>query len=262
MSDELVIGRAMPAPGAAASAQFLRPLQETEFEVPAPRSFDVGSLLVTRPVSFPLSTREAGQRADELIKAATVPDTLRDLDRKKMRARIVTTMRMGADLGWPPSTSLNKIILLDGRYSILCAGALALAQRSGLVARVQRVINGVEITDGGDDSSVDLLAEFKDSTVADYRIWRRGQSEPYVGRYTVRDARRARLWNNARREWWIRAPGQMLMVRATAIALHAGFEDVLGGLSIVEEVRDIATPAEPQADAIDYLADAVTEAGE
>lgn len=215
------------------------------------------SLSVSRPAPFPVTTRECGQRADELIKAGTVPDTLRDADRKKMRSRIVTVIRTGADLGMPPSTSLSKIILLDGRYSILCAGALALAQRSGLVERVQRSLNGIEITDDGDDSSVDLLAEFKDATVADYRIWRRGQSEPYVGRYSVRDARRAKLWQNVRKPWWLNAPQQMLMVRATAIALHAGFEDVLGGLALVEEVRDLPL-APPSETSIDFLTDAVT----
>jgi Ni/Co efflux regulator RcnB len=216
------------------------------------------ALLVARPEPFPISTREIGQRADELIKAGTVPDTLRHADRKTMRSRIVQIIRTGADVGMPPSTALSKIILLDNRPCILCAGALALAQRSGLVQRVERAVNGIVIDDDGDGDSVELLREFKDQVTADYRIWRRGQHEPYVGRYSVRDARRARLWNNPRRPWWIAAPGQMLLVRATSIALHAGFEDVMGGLSIVEEVRDIAAPTitPPGETTADFLADA------
>jgi hypothetical protein len=201
-----------------------------------------------------MTAREAGQRALELIRAGTVPNTfLVEGDAKKTKARLVVAIRMGADLGMPPSTALDKIILQDTRYCILCAGAVALAQRGGQVERVTRTLQGIEIPEG--ERAANLVAEFTDQVTADYRIWRRGQSEPYVGRYSVRDARRARLWANPQRPWWMNAPGEMLMVRATAIALRAGFMDHLGGLSILEEVRDLPTAA-PTVTSTDFLMDA------
>jgi hypothetical protein len=202
-----------------------------------------------------VTAREAGQRAIELIRAGTVPNTFVVTGNdKQTKARLVVAIRMGADLGMPPSTALDKIILQDGRYCILCAGALALAQRGGLVERVERKLLGVP----DDVRDENTLAEFTDAVSADYRIWRRGQSEPYVGRYSIRDARRAGLWRNPKRPWWMNAPGEMLMVRATAIALRAGFMDNLGGLSILEEVRDLP-PAAPTVTNTDFLMDATTE---
>lgn len=238
----------------------LFPLSELEYdalmdvlaEPPAPNA--ALRRLLTGDAPHKITAREAGQRATELIKAGTVPVTFQVKDDpKKTRARMVAAIRAGADLGMAPSVALDKIILLDGRYCLLCAGALALAQRSGLVERVARTLNGIEIPDG--PGAANLLSEFTDTVTADYRIWRRGQSEPYVGRYSVRDAKRARLWMNPNRPWWMNSPGEMLMVRATAIALRAGFQDCLGGLSIMEEMRDLP-PAAPAVTNTDFLMDA------
>jgi hypothetical protein len=203
--------------------------------------------------AFKITAREANQRAVEMIRAGTVPLCYQvKNDKKTTQARMVAAIRMGADLGMPPSTALDKIILLEGRYCITCAGALALAHRSGLVDRVQRSLNGIEIPDG---EPANTLVEFTEKVTADYRIWRRGQSEPHVGRYSVRDARRAKLWQNPRRPWWMNDPAAMLAWRAASIALRHGFSDCLGGLAILEDIRDL--PAAPAAVTnADFLVDA------
>lgn len=227
-------------------------------EVPGPSS---APLIWKRPDRLIITRREAAQRARELIRAKTVPDTLQHADPKVTLERIVSAMRAGADLGMPPQTALDSIQLWGApgkeRYCIRAEGGLALALGSGLVTSIRSALNGVEIDDAGDDSSIDLLAEFPDATSYEIRVWRRGQFDPYVGKFTVRDARRAKLWNNSRYPWWLQYPARMLKWRATAIALHDGFADVLGGLSIMEEMRDVSAAAPPvESDETDYLADA------
>jgi hypothetical protein len=55
----------------------------------------------------------------------------------------------------------------------------------------------------------------------------------------VRDARRAKLWNNPKKLPWVEHPKRMLKWRARAFAMRDGFADCLMGLSIREEVEDM-----------------------
>jgi len=64
----------------------------------------------------------------------------------------------------------------------------------------------------------------------------------------VKDAKRAHLWNNPKRDPWMKYPQRMLMARARAYALREGFADCLSGLSIAEEIQDLPEAPKPLTD--------------
>ena len=72
---------------------------------------------------------------------------------------------------------------------------------------------------------------------------RRGDPEPKVGKFSVADAKKAKLWMKKGHKGedtpWVTYEERMLKMRARAFALRDGFADVLKGLAIVEEIRDI-----------------------
>lgn len=179
----------------------------------------------------PRDVEEAFRIAKAVINAGLAPASYekdgpsRDPDVQKVLIGILK----GAEVGLPPITALSTIAIINRRPCIWGDGAVALVQESGQVAKVEQRFEGA---DGEDDWT------------AIYRIWRRGQDEPYEGRFSVKDAKRAHLWMNPKKQPWIQYPQRMLMARARAYALRDGFADCLMGLSIAEEVQDI--PAPPQ----------------
>jgi hypothetical protein len=91
------------------------------------------------------------------------------------------------------------------------------------------------------------------------RYWRKGQDQPYIGRFTVRDAKRANLWMNSNKDPWIKYPDRMLFNRARAFALRDGFADALMGLSIAEEVMDAMPTVEEETVAENKRLSALTD---
>lgn len=189
---------------------------------------------------MPRTIEEAARYASGLVVADIVPDAFRqDGDRNKPANKELVMMGVlkAMEVGVPPQTGLAGLLPINGRFSVWGDLAAALVQRTGHVERQQVVELGNSF-----DPNTDLggwPAEFG------YRVmyWRKGQADPYVGEFTVRDAKRAGLWNNARRQPWIKYPKRMLFNRARAFALRDGFADGLNGLTIAEEVMDTLPPA-------------------
>jgi len=89
----------------------------------------------------------------------------------------------------------------------------------------------------------------RDKRVALCRVVRRGDPEPKIGRFSVADAKTAKLWGKTGSKGeptpWVTYPDRMLKMRARAFALRDAFADVLKGLGIAEEMRDIEHIAAP-----------------
>lgn len=193
---------------------------------------------------MPRNIEEAQRYASGLITANQVPDAFREGGRKDAQANaplVLMGILKAMEVGLPPQTGLASLLPLNGRFSIWGDGAQALVQNSGVVTNhtAQRV--GV----GFDPDAP--LGEWPNDYGYEVRFWRKGQEEPYIGRFTVRDAKRANLWMNSNRKPWIMYPDRMLFNRARAFALRDGFADCLLGLSIAEEVIDALPPVEPEA---------------
>jgi hypothetical protein len=82
-----------------------------------------------------------------------------------------------------------------------------------------------------------------DKKTAYCRVLRHGDAEPKLGKFSVADAKLAKLWGKTGSQGqptpWVTFPERMLQMRARSWALRDGFADVLKGLAIAEEYRDI-----------------------
>lgn len=188
---------------------------------------------------LPRSIEEAARYADGLIKGGLVPDSFREggkRDNAINPALVMMGVLKSMEISVPPQTGLAGLYVVNNRFSVWGDLAAALVQRTGQVAKQTVAWTGPAV----DESAP--LGDWPKDFGCEVRYWRKGQDEPYIGRYSVRDAERAGLWLS-RRDPWIKYPKRMLFNRARAFALRDGFADGLHGLSIAEEVID-ALPAE------------------
>tara|TARA_Y100001938_G_scaffold150301_1_gene240581 strand:+ start:3690 stop:4478 length:789 start_codon:yes stop_codon:yes gene_type:complete len=151
--------------------------------------------------------------------------------------QIATAILAGQEAGLGPVYSVQNIAIINGRPSMWGNAILALIQSSGKLEdyKVQRIgpsfdIDSAEIKDWPADFGVTVTMK------------RRGQETPYVGKFTVGDAKRAGLWMNTRKSPWINHPLDMLERRALGKAANKGFADVLAGLGVREEQEDYHSP--------------------
>jgi len=176
----------------------------------------------------PRPTLKAGGRPH-----AIVPRTL---DEAMAFARAVVAARMapsgfetpeacmiailhGMEVGLTPLSALQRIAVIGGRPTIWGDGAMALVRASGLAMSIEERIEGAGPTEW----------------VAICTLRRKGDVHPVERRFSVDDARRARLWGKAGP--WSEYPQRMLQMRARAFALRDVFADVLGGLYLREEIE-------------------------
>ncbi|KQS79075.1 hypothetical protein ASG25_10845 [Rhizobium sp. Leaf384] len=125
----------------------------------------------------------------------------------------------GMEVGMTPMAALQSIAVVNNRPTIWGDGAIGLVRGSGKCEWIKERIEG----DG-------------DARVAICEAKRRGEPEPVVGRFSVKDAMTAGLWTKSGP--WKLYPERMLKMRARAFTLRDAFADVLRGLGIAEEVQD------------------------
>lgn len=198
---------------------------------------------------LPTNIEEAQRYASGMIQAGIVPDAFkfskdvlppvgsedpRPIHRKgEINAPLVLMgVLKSMELGVAPQTGLSGLLPLNGRFSVWGDLAQGLVMRGGQVA--DHTVSKV----GPAFDPATPQGEWPDEYGYEVRFWRKGQEQPYIGRFTVRDAKRANLWMNSNKDPWIKYPDRMLFNRARAFALRDGFADALMGLSIAEEVMD------------------------
>jgi hypothetical protein len=226
--------------------------------LPAPRPLEAGGAVAA---IIPRTLTDVARVGDAILRAGLAPtsyivkpkgtnDEATHQADQATKARVMIGIMKGAEVGLPPITALSTIAIINNRPCIWGDGAVALVQQSGLVERIETFYEGGNEAAagpvqeaGGEINHAPTLRDFPQGLTAVCRIWRRGQSAPYEGRFSVRDAMRAHLWGNSNKAPWVEYPKRMLMNRARAFPLRDGFADVLCGLSIREEVEDF--PAEP-----------------
>lgn len=176
----------------------------------------------------------------------------------KTKARIMIGIMKGAEVGLPPITALSTIAIINNRPCIFGDGAMALIQSSGQVERYVEYFESEEnpgsplIDEMGNIDHSPQIGDFPRDFTAVCKIWRKGQDEPYVGRFSVRDAQRAGLWGDPKRKPWLQHPKRMLRMRARSFPMRDGFADCLFGLAIREEIEDLP-PEEPPAPDLHFL---------
>lgn len=137
--------------------------------------------------------------------------------------QVMVAMQTGAELGLPPMRALSCVTVINGRAGLMGEAALALLRRDGVL-------------EPGTDLSTDYTGE-GDAFACVARLHRRGQPDPFVQKFSVAMAKKAGLWG--KQGPWRDYPQRMLMWRAVGFLLKDHFTDVLMGLPLEAELRDI-----------------------
>lgn len=180
---------------------------------------------ISQKQSFSLTPQtldEAMQFAGMMAKSNIIPK-----DYQGNPGNILVAVQWGMELGLPPLQAMQNIAVINGRPSIWGDAMLAIVRGSGLLESISEDIS---------------------ETSAVCTIKRRG--EDAVSReFTIEDAKRAGLIGKPGP--WQQYPKRMLQMRARAFALRDVFPDVLRGVYIAEEARDI--PVEKDMGAADVV---------
>lgn len=188
----------------------------------------------------PRNIDEVLRYARMLLVAGAVPDSLakesgQKLPDNEIVARVVAVIAAGSEIGMGPMSAMANIALINKRRLIWGQGAVAVLQASGQLEdmRVERL--------GQQPGDEIQTAQFADSFGVKVILKRRGQPTPFIGEFTVGQAKRAHLWGNVNKKPWIEHPERMLFWRAFNNAASSGFGDYLAGLGI-REVFDEPAP--------------------
>ncbi len=187
----------------------------------------------------PRTLEEAYRYAVAICKAGLAPDSYKNhyTDTAADPSKVMLGLAAAMEAGLPPLYGLRQIAIVNGRPTIWGDGAVALIQQSGTLERQEVNRLGSEF-----DEDKTPVANWPDDFGLEVRMFRRGQATPYIGRFTVGDAKRAKLWMNTKKAPWMEHPKRMLLARARAFAARDGFADCLAGIAIREEVEDYAEP--------------------
>lgn len=154
-------------------------------------------------------------------------------------SKIATAILAGQEAGLKPVYSVQNIAIINGRPCMWGNAIDALILGSGKLEdqKVQRIGTSFDI----DKTPINQWPEDFGVSVT---MKRHGQETPFVGKFTVGDAKRASLWMNTKKTPWINHPLDMLERRAYSRAATKGFADVLAGIHVREEVEDhyVETP--------------------
>ncbi|MEC9268524.1 MAG: hypothetical protein VX464_20865 [Pseudomonadota bacterium] len=177
----------------------------------------------------PQTLDDAWRLTDAFMHAGMVPSSYEGKNPDETRAKLMMGIMQGMELGIPPLTAIKNIAIINNRPTLWGDLTVALVQESGTLAKIEVEWDAPpkgDLSDWDDDFGVTI------------RLHRKEQDEPYVGRFTVGDARRAKLWLNPRRDPWMKYPKRMMHWRAMGFAIRDGFADCLAGMQIREEVED------------------------
>ena len=139
--------------------------------------------------------------------------------RKDPNAIMIGIMH-GMEVGFTPMAALQSIAVINGMPTIWGDGALALVRASGLLEDFDELYEGE-----GDGLTAVCICK------------RRDQASPIRRTFSMDDANAAGL--KGKQGPWSQYPRRMLQMRARSWALRDGFADVLRGLGVAEEARDM-----------------------
>lgn len=158
----------------------------------------------------PQNLAEAMQFAEILSNSTIVPK-----DYQRNPGNVLVALQWGAEIGLAPLQAMQNIAVINGRPAVWGDSMLAIVKGSGLLVSIKEEVTETEAT---------------------CTIQRKGEA-PAVRTFSQADAQKANLWG--KQGPWSQYPKRMMQMRARAWALRDVFPDVLRGVGIAEEVRDI-----------------------
>ena len=145
------------------------------------------------------------------------------LDLQATKARLAIGIMKGLEIGLPPVTALSTICVINNRPCLWGDGAVAIVQKSGKCEWTEDYSEG-KWTDG--------------TYIHFYKIKRFGSAAVIMRSFGFEDAKAAGLISK-KGAWSGGYAQRMCFNRARAWALRDAFSDVLMGIGIAEEVRDM-----------------------
>lgn len=173
----------------------------------------------------PKGIEEAERYSKYIIRSKWAPKDWTEAD-------VFIAVQHGLELGIHPLQAIQGMAVINGRPSIYGDLLLAVVLRSGLVE------------EWFERPAKEALAKGEGY----FRIKRKDNPHPIEVYFTQADATKAGLWGKTGP--WTSYPGRMLQMRARSWALRDGFADILKGMAVVEEARDIEVEAPTVAEII------------
>jgi hypothetical protein len=173
--------------------------------------------LSERGVLRPTTMTEAMEFSKLVATSSMVPAAYRGKP-----ADVLLAVQMGAELGLAPMQALQSIAVVNGRPTVYGDAMMALVRSSRRCESIHEYYEGE-----GDNLVAVCVAR------------RVREPDPIIGRFSVADAKRAKLWGKAGP--WSDHPKIMLKHRARGFCLRDGFADLLRGIITREEADDYPT---------------------
>lgn len=160
---------------------------------------------------------------DDLWKFSSAIFKSKDLCPKHLTSAesVLVAIQMGFELGLKPMQSIQNIAVINGIPSIFGDAAKALVLSSGTCELFEEYYEG---------------EPYQDNYTAVCITKRKGARKEHVEKFSVKQAKLARLWQKA--GTWQTYPDRMLKFRARGFNLRDNFTDILKGFKTVEEVTD------------------------
>lgn len=185
-------------------------------------------------VSFgyiPQTYEQAWDYAKKIANTSIVPKDFRGKSEE-----VFVAMQLGAEVGLAPLSAIQNVAVINGRPSIWGDSMLA------LIMNHRAYESHEEYLENEDDP---------EKMTGVHTIIRKGH-KPHTIRFSVADAKTARLWG--KEGPWTNYPKRMLRLRARGWALRDKFADALRGMITREEADDypgVTINAEPSISAAD-----------
>lgn len=165
----------------------------------------------------PTSLKEAMQYSEMLAKSSVIPK-----DYQNKPGDILVAVQMGAEIGLKPIQALQNIAVINSRPCVWGDALPGLVRGSGKCERIRETFDERTMT-------------------ATCTVKRKGEPEESRSFSKVQAEKAGlfgRVYKNGEPSPWAKYPERMLQMRARAYALRDVFADVLGGISMAEEVMD------------------------
>lgn len=171
------------------------------------------------------TTDDLWKTAQMLVKTGMVPKSYQGKPELAMAAMIT-----GIELGYSPAAALRCVAVVNGSPTVWGTGGYALPMSND-------DYEGHEVTyqlPGEDETELEPelptnLDEIPDGFRVICRVYRRGHRKSFVSKFSVADAKRARLWGMTASSGaampWCQYPARMMMHKAVGNALESAFPD-------------------------------------
>lgn len=169
----------------------------------------------------PRNLAEAIVLSEMLAKSTFVPQSMRG---KPME--VLAAITYGSEIGLAPLTAVHTVMITNGKPSVFGDGLLGICQAHPAYEFHTESMEG----DG-------------DTRTAVFTIKRRGNPESVTTRYSVSQAKVAKLWKKPGP--WTDHPDRMLQMRARGFGLRDQFSDAIKGIISAEEAADYPTRGAP-----------------